>query len=205
MATAFAMCDGRRFLVLLCEGESMSLVPKTMLAQGHDCFLAADLEGAARAWREGAKTTQPQGILCAALLHVVASEEALHVGDLNGAQEALARALSQLTKVDANRIPIERDALYDSLVSMWADLKTQTLHSLRFRVLFTPKRRVMRRTNDVQCPHCFETSPVAAEFDEQHGDVMHQDCPVCCRPWEVRVIGDGSARSYEARNPEGDS
>ena len=53
---------------------------------------------------------------------------------------------------------------------------------------------------EVHCPWCGE--PHTLEPDPSGGAVQEyvEDCPVCCRPWEVRVSygGDGSA-SVELR------
>ncbi len=40
------------------------------------------------------------------------------------------------------------------------------------------------------CPYCGE--PVDVLIDESGGaeQAYVEDCPVCCRPWEVRVVQD---------------
>jgi len=43
----------------------------------------------------------------------------------------------------------------------------------------------MRDSVDVSCPYCGESSTLALEEEEDAEFV--QDCPVCCRPWTVRV------------------
>ena len=42
----------------------------------------------------------------------------------------------------------------------------------------------------VSCPYCGEPAELAV--DEAGGRVQHyvEDCPVCCRPWEVTVRRD---------------
>ena len=51
---------------------------------------------------------------------------------------------------------------------------------------------------EVACPHCGETSSVA--LDPGGGTIQEyvEDCPVCCRPWRVRVQyqPDGSAEVW---------
>ena len=41
------------------------------------------------------------------------------------------------------------------------------------------------------CPYCGEL--VELDIDEGGGNrqTFAQDCPVCCRPWEVEVVQDG--------------
>jgi Cysteine-rich CPXCG len=42
-----------------------------------------------------------------------------------------------------------------------------------------------------ECPYCGES--VEIEADEDGGDRQRfvQDCPVCCRPWQVELARDG--------------
>lgn len=44
----------------------------------------------------------------------------------------------------------------------------------------------MRDSIDVSCPYCGEPSALALEAEEEDAEFV-QDCPVCCRPWTVRV------------------
>lgn len=50
----------------------------------------------------------------------------------------------------------------------------------------------MEDAAEVTCPYCGETGTVALDVGEED---FVQDCPVCCRPWQVRVRlrPDGSA------------
>lgn len=52
----------------------------------------------------------------------------------------------------------------------------------------------MDETVDVTCPYCGESSTVSVTPGEEDEEFV-QDCPVCCRPWTVRVKfrRDGSA------------
>jgi hypothetical protein len=40
------------------------------------------------------------------------------------------------------------------------------------------------------CPYCGE--PIELLVDEGGGEYQEyvEDCPVCCRPWEVRIVQD---------------
>ncbi len=44
----------------------------------------------------------------------------------------------------------------------------------------------MRDPIEVSCPHCGESSTLVLEEEEEEAEFV-QDCPVCCRPWTVRV------------------
>lgn len=39
---------------------------------------------------------------------------------------------------------------------------------------------------EVLCPACGEPSTVTLDSDDEEQE-FGQDCPVCCRPWTVRV------------------
>jgi hypothetical protein len=47
---------------------------------------------------------------------------------------------------------------------------------------------------EVICPYCGEASTVSVGLGEEDEDFV-QDCPVCCRPWmvRIRIRRDGSA------------
>ena len=52
----------------------------------------------------------------------------------------------------------------------------------------------MDETVEVFCPYCGEPSTLAVGIGEEDEEYA-QDCPICCRPWKVRVRyrPDGSA------------
>ena len=39
---------------------------------------------------------------------------------------------------------------------------------------------------EVSCPYCGEPSTISVGADEEDEEFV-QDCPVCCRPWKVRI------------------
>ena len=47
---------------------------------------------------------------------------------------------------------------------------------------------------EIFCPYCGEPSTISVGVAEEDDDFV-QDCPVCCRPWKVRIRirRDGSA------------
>ena len=56
---------------------------------------------------------------------------------------------------------------------------------------------------EVLCPYCGEASTVSVGVGEEDEEFV-QDCPVCCRPWKVRikVRRDGSAEVTVAAEGE---
>lgn len=59
---------------------------------------------------------------------------------------------------------------------------------------------VLESEAEVDCPHCGET--VSIRVDPGGGTTQEyvEDCPVCCRPWMVRVEydADGAAEVWVA-------
>ena len=49
---------------------------------------------------------------------------------------------------------------------------------------------VLESEAEVECPHCGET--ISINIDPGGGTTQEyvEDCPVCCRPWRVRVTYD---------------
>ena len=52
----------------------------------------------------------------------------------------------------------------------------------------------MEEAVEVRCPCCGEPSTISVGLGEEDEEFV-QDCPVCCRPWKVRIRirRDGSA------------
>jgi hypothetical protein len=46
----------------------------------------------------------------------------------------------------------------------------------------------------VQCPWCFAVDELWIEPDVE--DVYVEDCPVCCRPWRIRVSRDADGTPH---------
>jgi hypothetical protein len=42
-----------------------------------------------------------------------------------------------------------------------------------------------------QCPYCGELVDVTADVVGPSAETYVEDCPVCCRPWRVRVTRRG--------------
>ena len=43
----------------------------------------------------------------------------------------------------------------------------------------------------VRCPYCGEASEIALDPGGGASQEYVEDCPVCCRPWQVQVFRDG--------------
>ncbi len=45
---------------------------------------------------------------------------------------------------------------------------------------------------EASCPYCGEVVDVVIDEDGGGRQSYVEDCPVCCRPWQVEVVQDGS-------------
>jgi transposase-like protein len=59
---------------------------------------------------------------------------------------------------------------------------------------------IAQQAAEVSCPYCGEWSTIRIDPGSGPHQSYVEDCPVCCRPWEVRVtyLADGEA-SVELR------
>ena len=46
---------------------------------------------------------------------------------------------------------------------------------------------------EVSCPYCGEVSEFSIDTAGDLPTDTVEDCPVCCRPWQVRVVTHGTA------------
>ena len=60
-------------------------------------------------------------------------------------------------------------------------------------------------TAEVSCPYCGEEALIRLDPGSGPRQEYVEDCPVCCRPWEVRVryAADGSAEVTVQPEDEG--
>ncbi len=57
---------------------------------------------------------------------------------------------------------------------------------------------------EVTCPYCGESSTIRLDPGSGPRQAYVEDCPVCCRPWEVRVgYGSGGEATVEVRAEDG--
>jgi hypothetical protein len=55
---------------------------------------------------------------------------------------------------------------------------------------------------EVCCPYCGEISEIALDPGSGADQEYVEDCPVCCRPWRVRVRYRGTGAAQVSVDPE---
>ncbi len=48
----------------------------------------------------------------------------------------------------------------------------------------------MKEAIATNCPYCGETVELYVDLGGGRHQVYVEDCPVCCRPWEVEIVGE---------------
>lgn len=145
-------------------------------------------------WREatGSKKALLHGlILWAAALHQHKR------GVVSGARTLLARAMRRLNAAERSAFGFELDALRDALADCWTQLDRGSLvevvhlSALRAR---DEEGAAVELDHRATCPYCGAPVLVSIEAELAGGARYVEDCPVCCRPWEVRVVGGEKVR-----------
>lgn len=57
-----------------------------------------------------------------------------------------------------------------------------------------PRPAPLQEQAEVECPCCGEPSVLALDPSGGGEQELDHDCPVCCRPWRVRLAWDGEGR-----------
>lgn len=54
----------------------------------------------------------------------------------------------------------------------------------------------MLSKHPVLCPYCGELGEIEVDPSGGRHQAYEEDCPVCCRPWQVRVKIDGEGEIW---------
>jgi len=52
---------------------------------------------------------------------------------------------------------------------------------------------------NITCPYCGEISELYIDFSGGTSQSYYEDCPVCCRPWLIRVEINGEVPSVNVQ------
>jgi uncharacterized protein len=153
-------------------------------------------------WREA------QGSDKALLQALILWAAALHQhqrGVTAGARTLLARALNRLQGVTRPAFELELEPLRDALADCWAQLERgNVVEVVRLADLRgeAPLPGALELDHEAVCPYCGEPVLVSVEAQLVDGARYVEDCPVCCRPWEVRVSSGDSVRVELGRSDD---
>lgn len=164
------------------------------LDSGRRRFEAGAFHAAYEAWEDGWRQTI--GLERRVLQVLVLWSDALEhheQGKELTANRLLLRALERLGEVGDAFDGIDIDSLREGLVTSLEH--AQAPWSEAARPVWPdsgPANAAASLDHEARCPYCGE--PVLVSVAPEEADDAHyvEDCPVCCRPWEVQLVRDGS-------------
>lgn len=164
------------------------------VAAGRQLFEAGRFHAAHEAWEMGWRRTHhdERHVLQALVLWSAALCQHERGKDL-GAHRLLLRALERLAEVSDGFDGLDVDALREALVTSLEHTKAPWCEAARpawfdATELHPPSLELEKR---LLCAYCGEPVLVMVAPEDADGAQYVEDCPVCCRPWQVTVRRDG--------------
>lgn len=117
----------------------------------------------------------------------------------DGARRLLARALERVGAVDDGFDGLDVDALKASVIETWGQLVTGEVVSPAWPAAPLAAPSPLSLEHHAHCPSCGERVLVEVTLEDASGAQYVEDCPVCCRPWQVRVRRDGEGVATSLR------
>lgn len=169
------------------------------LDAGRQRFEAGAFHDAHEAWESGWRRTR--GDERAVLQVLVLWSAALHHhqrGKELGATRLLHRALERLAAVDESFRGMDLEGLSEGLVTSLERARAPWTQDAKPSWPESQLRAVHEQLeHEAACPYCGEPVLVNVAPEEAEDAQYVEDCPVCCRPWQVRVTRDGSSMRVE--------
>lgn len=157
------------------------------LDAGRELFEKGSFHAAHEAWESGWRRTRGDErtllqvlVLWSAALHHHSNGKEL------GANRLLLRALErtgQLREVDG----IDVDDLREALVTSLEHARAPWCSAARPQWPEGSSTAGGQQDHEHQCPYCGEAVVVSVAPEEVDGAQYVEDCPVCCRPWQVQL------------------
>ncbi len=168
------------------------------LDAGRQRFEAGAFHAAHDAWESGWRQTRgaERRVLQALVLWSSALQHHAHGKDL-GANRLLLRALERLGEVGDSFDGLDIEALREALVTSLEHAQAPWCAEARPRFPGHDLAIGLGRQeleHEARCPYCGEPVLVSLAPEEADDASYVEDCPVCCRPWQVQVRREGESR-----------
>lgn len=158
-------------------------------------FQRSDFRAAHEAWEDGWRVADgAERQLLQALSQLAAAFVQWSRSKPSGAATLLARARGHLAAIPSTLLGVEVSELELELEA-WEEAAARgdaAPPSPRLSAL-TPVQASRGTTHRPRCPYCGERVTVQADAVGVAEETYVEDCPVCCRPWTVRVSRAGDA------------
>ncbi len=163
------------------------------LEAGRLRFEADAFHSAHEAWESGWRQTS--GAEKRVLQVLVLWSAALHhheQGKELGANRLLLRALERLGEVGDAFNGLDIDGLREGLVTSLEHAQRPWTEGSKPHFPETSSASAGESfDHEARCPYCGEPVMVSVAPEESDDASYVEDCPVCCRPWEVQLTRDG--------------
>jgi predicted metal-dependent hydrolase len=158
-------------------------------------FQRGDFHAAHEAWEDGWRVAEgAEKHLLQALTHLAAAFHQWSRFKPAGAATLLARARGHLEAIPSTLLGVEVSELELELEA-WEEAAARgdaPPASPRLSAL-TPLAKSPGAVHRPRCPYCGERVTMQADAVGVAEERYVEDCPVCCRPWTVRVSRSGDA------------
>lgn len=166
------------------------------LDAGRELFIKGEFYRAHEAWESGWRRTRgsERVMLQVLVLWAAALHHHSH-GNPEGTKRLLLRALEKSAQLEDELLSgsIDVENLREGLVSSleraalpWGD---------EHKPVWPPSSTSIEESleHEARCPYCGEPVLVSVAPEEADDAQYVEDCPVCCRPWQVQLSRDGEA------------
>lgn len=156
-------------------------------------FAAGAFHAAHEAWESGWRQTRgPERRVLQVLVLWAAALHHHERGKELGANRLLLRALERLGEVSDGFAALDVDALRERLVTSLEHAQHPWCDAARPGWPEAPPLQAAEQfDHEAACPYCGEPVLVSVAPEEADDATYVEDCPVCCRPWQVHVARDG--------------
>ena len=157
---------------------------------GAERFHQGEFHAAHEAWEKGWNAARgPERVLLQALVQVAAAFHQWGRGKPAGAVRLFGRARARLTAVPSAHLGVDVAEL-ELRVGRWEEAaQAGEPPSSPPRIPGTERReQVPASARPARCPYCGERVTVHVEPLGVAEESYIEDCPVCCRPWTVRIV-----------------
>ena len=161
---------------------------------GRRRFEAGAFHAAHEAWEAGWRRTRgdERQVLQALVLWAAALHHHEHGKEL-GATRLLHRALERLADVADDFAGLDLDALREGIVTSLEHAQSPWSPDARPAwPLPSDLAAAQSLDHEARCPYCGEPVMLSVAPEEADDAQYVEDCPVCCRPWQVQLTRDGA-------------
>lgn len=165
------------------------------LEAGRVLFEKGSFHAAHEAWESGWRRTR--GAERQVLQVLVLWSAALHHhsnGKELGANRLLLRALERMGELDVDLDGLDLEGLREGLVTSLEFARAPWSEAAK--PVWPPSlvsSGSEQLEHEARCPYCGELVLVNVAPEEAEDASYVEDCPVCCRPWQVQLMRDGDA------------